>query len=663
MQKIMLMLKILLIVIMSGVPALSSEWEPVTDAEKSLKENALDPGAGALVLFKRGKIEVEDRGKSGRTKIETYVRIKILNESGREFANISIETDKSQRTDIVRGRTILPSGQVVPLDPSRVFRSQVYASGKQAAFFKTVFTVPDVEPGAIIEFQTEEQVDSFFIRPWIFDYPGLATLESTLSVTVLSERLQLQSHLVNTTRNKIEEVSGEPRVDDRGKLQKYQAKNYKAVNILPVREEPFAPPFRDQTLTILFAPVSDTTAGFGYYYERSLIDSWDSVGRVVWYMCAAASKKGKAAKNKAHELADHIPDEGAKLEAIYQFVQQNISSSGLQGVLVNRGADEVLASRHGDPDEINALFLTMLEEVKIKAHPLLLAARNWQSVVKAFPNFSQFSRIIAVVEVNGVSRVADPADPAAPFGEVPWYEQGIFALLVRQDNQKNVTAAWGSTPIGSPEHNATEHKLTSEILPDWNVRTEFQANFRGAPAVEKRRVLLEENREKINDILVEFFGMGLPGVEVTDIQHPDFRIPLQQLSVKALVKHQSMEEAGPGQHLVNPWIADRFETPMFKATERYAAVLFPYTEARSSTSVWRLPASIGAEQLPKEVHLSSDLAEFSHSCAQESETVTCNRKFTLKKLVLQTAEEYHDAKALFEQIARADQEVMVLHEK
>jgi Domain of Unknown Function with PDB structure (DUF3857) len=142
MQKIVLMLKIMLIVIMSGVPALSSEWEPVTDAEKSLKENALDPGAGALVLFKRGKIEVEDRGKFGRTKIETYVRIQILNESGREFANISIETDKSRRIDIVRGRTILPSGQVVPLDPSLVFRSQVYASGRQAAFFRPSLRFP-----------------------------------------------------------------------------------------------------------------------------------------------------------------------------------------------------------------------------------------------------------------------------------------------------------------------------------------------------------------------------------------------------------------------------------------------------------------------------------------------------------------------------------------
>ena len=42
--------------------AAAADWDPVTDAEKAMKTNPLDPGAGAVVLFKRGEIDVLEKG-------------------------------------------------------------------------------------------------------------------------------------------------------------------------------------------------------------------------------------------------------------------------------------------------------------------------------------------------------------------------------------------------------------------------------------------------------------------------------------------------------------------------------------------------------------------------------------------------------------------------
>ena len=65
--------------------AAATDWDPVTDAEKGMKSNPLDPGAGAVVLFKRGQIDViEQSSLFWTTRIQTYIRIKVFNEAGRD---------------------------------------------------------------------------------------------------------------------------------------------------------------------------------------------------------------------------------------------------------------------------------------------------------------------------------------------------------------------------------------------------------------------------------------------------------------------------------------------------------------------------------------------------------------------------------------------------
>lgn len=114
---------------------------------------------------------------------------------------------------------------------------------------------------------------------------------------------------------------------------------------------------------------------------------------------------------------------------------------------------------------------------------------------------------------------------------------------------------------------------------------------------------------------------------------------------------------------MNPWLDDQFERPLFKASVRHSAVRFNSPEKRSSTSSWQLAPEIKVEQLPKEVKIDSDLGGFTHSCLQSGSTVTCTRTYFLKKTLLQTSTEYLNARKFFDDIAKADQEVMVLRQQ
>jgi len=130
--------------------------------------------------------------------------------------------------------------------------------------------------------------------------------------------------------------------------------------------------------------------------------------------------------------------------------------------------------------------------------------------------------------------------------------------------------------------------------------------------------------------------------------------------LKAHLREKLTNESGPGGLLLNPWMGDQYRQPRFTTNVRHSAVRFNNPEKRISTSVWQLAPEIKVEQLPKEIKIENDIGGFSRSCTQNDATVSCTRAFYLKKVLLTTNVEYLSAKKFFDEIAKDDQEVVVL---
>ena len=619
------------------------DWAAVTDAEKSMKSNALDPGAGAVVLFKRGQMEVLEKSSLfWTTRVQTYTRIKIFNDAGRESANVSVEAPKNMRFSKIEGRTILPSGQIIPLDSSQVFRGRSYESGRNYAIMKTSFTFPSVEIGAIIEYQTEEYVDWFFPPPWIFDTNEVGTIESSLRV-LIGPRLGMAQYPLDTTVTRLA-------VTKKDTVQGTQYE-FAVKNLHQIRSEPYSVPFRDQATMVIFTPHEIAFGGDIY----PIITKWDDVAKEISQEFGNMEKSQKETKNKAKELAEKLPDARTKAAAIYKYLQQNITSSNLIGINLGRPADDLLNSKRGDPDEINALFVMMLREVKVDADMVAVATQNWQTLLRGFPNFSQFSRIVTRVNFKDGATFADPAEPAAPFGELPWFDRGVAGFAV-----KGTKVQEALIPVGTPEENLSVTKVNFQVGRDWKAEGDAEISLKGTEAIGFRGDLLEISPEKMERRLTDYFGYGHADAVVSQIVHPDIRDSSQSFILKAHLQQKLTDESGPGELLVNPWLDDQYNSPIFKASERHSAVRFYSPEKRVSTSEWKLAPDVKVEQLPKEVKVENDLGGFSHSCTQNGNTVTCIRAFYLKKTQLQTNVEYMNARKFFDDIAKNDQEVMVL---
>jgi hypothetical protein len=422
-------------------------------------------------------------------------------------------------------------------------------------------------------------------------------------------------------------------------------------NLRPIQDEPFAPPYRDQATMVLFTPTRLSFGGDIY----PIIARWDDLGDRLKEDFGNMEKGEKETKNKAKELAEKISDPRKKAEAIYAYLQQNITSSNTIGVAFGRPADEIVTAKRGDPDEINALYVLMLREVKIDADLVLLAAQNWETLVRSFPNRDQFSRAITRVNLKGTPVFADPADPASPFGELPWFERGVQGLAVKGSKIQDAPI-----PAGTEDDNVSTVKATVQVDKDWALEGDQEVEIKGAEAIDFREDLLSEAPEKLEQRLADYFAHGNADAEVTKIEHPEFRDSSQPFRVKAHLKANLNNEVGQGGLLLNPWLGDQYERPLFKTTVRHSAVRFNNPEKRISTSTWELAPEIKVEQLPADVKVENDLGGFSHSCVRNGATVTCTRTYYLKKMLLRTNSEYLNAKKFFDDIAKQDQEVIVL---
>ncbi|HYK38897.1 MAG TPA: hypothetical protein VEU98_02665, partial [Candidatus Eremiobacteraceae bacterium] len=108
---------VMAIVCLSPRLASADEWQPITPEELKMTSLPEAPGAPAVILYRQ--VDRNDAGiQRGRGAGEfDYVRIKILTEEGRKYANVEIPLLRT-RSNIsgVHARSIKPDGTITNFD-------------------------------------------------------------------------------------------------------------------------------------------------------------------------------------------------------------------------------------------------------------------------------------------------------------------------------------------------------------------------------------------------------------------------------------------------------------------------------------------------------------------------------------------------------------------
>src|SRR5216683_1130468 len=133
-------------------------FQPVSPDELKLTSEPQAPGAAAIILYRQ-----VDRDDNGYTSHEDdYLRIKILTEEGRKYANVEIPFLKgSQNIVKVKARTIRPDGSIADFG-GQVFEKYLM-KGKGVKYLAKTFTLPDVQVGSIIEYSYTTDLGEYML--------------------------------------------------------------------------------------------------------------------------------------------------------------------------------------------------------------------------------------------------------------------------------------------------------------------------------------------------------------------------------------------------------------------------------------------------------------------------------------------------------------------
>ena len=156
-----------------------SDWPPIKPEELKMTGVPEAPGAPAVILYR----QVNREDKLFGSKEHVYVRIKVLTEDGRKYADVEIPSLQG-RYDIssVRGRTVHIDGTVIPFN-GKVYDRTILKS-KGFSYLAKMLVMPDVQVGSAIEYEyyIDYQDRYFYQEEWVLS-DALFTREAKFSFT------------------------------------------------------------------------------------------------------------------------------------------------------------------------------------------------------------------------------------------------------------------------------------------------------------------------------------------------------------------------------------------------------------------------------------------------------------------------------------------------
>jgi hypothetical protein len=122
-----------------SVQAGSDDFLPIDPADLKMTSEPKAPGAPAIYLYRQ--VDRDDKGTASTE--YNYLRIKILTEEGRKYANVEIPFDKEgYKVSRIHARTIRPDGTIVNYE-GKIYESTIVKS-KTVKYLAKTFSMPDV---------------------------------------------------------------------------------------------------------------------------------------------------------------------------------------------------------------------------------------------------------------------------------------------------------------------------------------------------------------------------------------------------------------------------------------------------------------------------------------------------------------------------------------
>jgi hypothetical protein len=509
----------------------ADEWQPINPEELKMTGLKEAPGAAAVILYRQ-----VDRDDINNHEYN-YVRIKILSDEGRKYANIEIPFFKENGgVNSVKARTIRPDGSIANFEGKPLEKMIVKAKGVK--YLAKVVVLPDVQAGSIIEYHyiTDFKPNYVFDSHWILS-EELFTKHAKFS-------LKPSSYFpVRWSWQNLPAGAASPKKE--GALVSLETSDIPAF-----QTEDYMPPQNEIKARVDFV--------YSENEEMKPEKFWKSEGKKLNDQVERFVGKRKAMEQVVAQIVSPGDAPELKLRKIYERVQK-IRNTGYEEELTEQekkrgkqkninNVEDLWKNGYGTGREITWLFLALARAAGLEASPVMVSRRNEYLFHPNSMDPHQLNDNVVLVKLDGKDTFYDPGTAFTPFGILPWPETLVQGLRLDKDG-----GTWVSTSLPDSSVSHIDRKATLKLTGEGSLEGKLTVTFAGLEALSRR---IEERHEDaaarkkfIEDQVREFIPSGID-VDLTN--SPDWSSSAPTLVAEFDVKVQGWASAA-GHRALIPW--------------------------------------------------------------------------------------------------------------
>jgi Domain of Unknown Function with PDB structure (DUF3857)/Transglutaminase-like superfamily len=631
-----------------AVPAWSQEFQPIPADELKMTSEPLAPDAPAVILLRR--VDRDDNGGNGRVHEDNYLRIKVLTEEGRKYADVEISFyPELENVRTIKARTVQPDGSVANFDGTIFEKYVVRARGVKV--MARTFTLPNVQVGSIIEyFFTMDLRGNLFDSHWILS-SDLFTLRAQFSLIPLKSSY-VPMHL-HWSWTKIPSGFAPREGPD-------HAIRMDVTNIPAFQAEDFTPPENELKSRVDFVYQSGTAESDPEIFWKRTAKAWNDYLELFL-------KKHKAVDEAAGRMFAPSDPPEEKLRKIYARVQSLRNTSyeiertekeqqrDRDKEKPAENVDDVWKHGYGDSVQLTWLFLALARSSGFEAYGCWVASRSRYFFDPKLMEAEGLSVNVVLVKLGGKELYLDPGSLFASFGLLPWNE--TFTQGIRLDNNGGT---WIRTPLPESADSQISRTARFQLSESGTLEGNLSVTFTGLQAMyerlEARNADAAARKQHLEDLVK---GQVPVPAEVDLIKGPDWNSSESPLRAEFTVKISNWASSTGRRFLMPVGIFAGYEKSAFESAKRIHPVYFAYPYGTVDDLTVELPPGWQVTAVPQAARRKGNSIIYNTNVEQNSGTLHITRELNIDIFLLQPSE-YFGLRSFFQLVRSSDEQQIIL---
>ncbi|HEX3387100.1 MAG TPA: DUF3857 domain-containing protein, partial [Mucilaginibacter sp.] len=623
----------------------------VSQADLDLKKCDFEPDANAEVLFDKAEVSLEYESQNVRATdnmtvranvpvitTERHIRIKIFNDFGKGFGNISIRFYSYMGDMVVndlQAETInVENGKVeiTPLD-----KKQIYTEQTNRRYSTLKFSFPNIKPGSVIEYKYRMKTGG--LSTWYF--------QNYIPERYSELRLSVPSYYEFRSIPHVSQAFVKSTGDG---ADAYQVRAMANIHSMPL--EPYMSS-RDENLQRI-----------EYIAINKTMNTWSKIGEQLmkYNDFGYDLDRNLAEEALIVQKAKGMASDEAKIAYIFEQVKNNMKWNDGTEFYTLDGTVKAWNKKVGNSAEINMILFHLLKSAGVKAMPLVVSTRDNGKINPANAVIYHFNNTVVLVPVDSAKiYVLDATNKHNLYTTMPESILNTYGLSIDTHDALSVNysdklKAYNMVLVADEEPAMQSVFMNAEIKPDGKLEGNAEITSTKYNKVHALRLYETKGEEKYLDTFKNFDN----NLKIVSYKRENADVDSLPLVQKV---DFSLALTGSDENYIylNTPFFNLFGKNPFLSETRYSDVDFGYLNNYSIYSVYKLPAGFKTDALPKTLTIVAPDKSiiFKRTVAEDSGTLMIKYVIIRNKSIY-FKEDYPDLREFYKKMYEMLNEQVVL---